>query len=159
MFSTLLTMPRAPLSRIHSTNLIPSVELDCPVSAPISETKAGISASTAVSTSTRRTRRQPVGPTGPRRADDRRPTRGAGALGHDDVPGRVTVAFVAFCLLSSGIYAINDVRDVHEDRLHPKKRFRPVAAGELSRGAAGAIGAALMAVGLGLCVFISPVLG
>ncbi|HEY1590629.1 MAG TPA: decaprenyl-phosphate phosphoribosyltransferase [Solirubrobacteraceae bacterium] len=83
----------------------------------------------------------------------------AGALGHDDVPGRVTVAFVAFCLLSSGIYAINDVRDVHEDRLHPKKRFRPVAAGELSRGAAGAIGAALMAVGLGLCVFISPVLG
>jgi decaprenyl-phosphate phosphoribosyltransferase len=83
----------------------------------------------------------------------------AGALGHDDVPGRVAVAFIAFCLLSSGIYAINDVRDVHEDRLHPKKRFRPVAAGELGRGAAGAIGIALMAVGLGLCVFISPLLG
>ena len=57
----------------------------------------------------------------------------AGALGHDDVPGRVGVACFAFCLLSSGIYAINDVRDVHEDRLHPKKRFRPVAAGELGR--------------------------
>ena len=53
----------------------------------------------------------------------------AGALGHDDVPGRVGVACFAFCLLSSGIYALNDVRDVYEDRLHPTKRFRPVAAG------------------------------
>ena len=57
----------------------------------------------------------------------------AGALGRDDVPVRVTVACLAFCLLSSGIYAINDVRDVHEDRRHPRKRFRPVAAGELPR--------------------------
>jgi decaprenyl-phosphate phosphoribosyltransferase len=82
----------------------------------------------------------------------------AGALAHDDVPGRVTVAFIAFCLLSSGIYAINDVRDVDEDRLHPRKRHRPVAAGELGRGAAVTIGVVLMAVGLGLCAFISPVL-
>ena len=55
----------------------------------------------------------------------------AGALGHDDVPGRVVFAAVAFCLISAGIYALNDVRDVEEDRLHPRKRFRPVAAGEL----------------------------
>ena len=55
----------------------------------------------------------------------------AGALGHDDVPVRVTLAFVAFCLISSGIYAINDSRDVAEDRLHPRKRLRPVAAGDL----------------------------
>lgn len=33
----------------------------------------------------------------------------AGALGHDDVPVRVGLACVAFCLLASGIYAINDV--------------------------------------------------
>jgi decaprenyl-phosphate phosphoribosyltransferase len=83
----------------------------------------------------------------------------AGALGHDDVPGRVTTAFIAFCLLSSGIYAINDVRDVDEDRLHPRKRLRPVAAGELGRGTAVTLGVVLMAVGLGLCTFISPVLG
>ena len=38
----------------------------------------------------------------------------AGALGHDDVPLRVGLACVAFCLLASGIYAINDVRgDLH----------------------------------------------
>ena len=35
----------------------------------------------------------------------------AGALGHDDVPGRVAFAAVAFCLLSAGIYeAAADVR-------------------------------------------------
>lgn len=83
----------------------------------------------------------------------------AGALGHDDVPGRVGVACFAFCLLSSGIYALNDVRDVYEDRLHPTKRFRPIAAGELGRGAASVLGLALIAIGLGLCVFISPLLG
>jgi decaprenyl-phosphate phosphoribosyltransferase len=82
----------------------------------------------------------------------------AGALGQDDVPGRVGVAFFAFCLLASGIYAINDVRDRHEDRLHPRKRFRPVAAGELSPAAARVLGIVLMITGLGLCAFISPLL-
>ena len=52
----------------------------------------------------------------------------AGALGHDDVPVRVGLAFVAFCMLASGLYAINDVRDAAEDRLHSRKRHRPVAA-------------------------------
>ena len=47
---------------------------------------------------------------------------------------RVGLACAAFCLLASGIYAINDVRDAHEDRLHPRKRHRPVAAGSLSPG-------------------------
>ena len=55
--------------------------------------------------------------------------RAAGALGHDDVPLRVGLAFLAFCFLASGIYAVNDVRDAEEDRLHPRKRERPVAAG------------------------------
>ena len=57
----------------------------------------------------------------------------AGALGHDDVPVRVGLACLAFCLLASGIYAIYDVRDADEDRLHPRKRFRPVAAGGPNR--------------------------
>jgi decaprenyl-phosphate phosphoribosyltransferase len=83
----------------------------------------------------------------------------AGALGRDDVPVRVGLAFLAFCMLASGIYAINDVRDAPEDRLHPRKRFRPVAAGELSPRAATGLGFALMVVGLGLCVAIRPLLG
>jgi 4-hydroxybenzoate polyprenyltransferase len=43
-----------------------------------------------------------------------------------------TVTFVAFCMVASAGYLINDSRDVAEDRQHPKKRFRPIAAGELS---------------------------
>jgi decaprenyl-phosphate phosphoribosyltransferase len=82
----------------------------------------------------------------------------AGALGHDDVPGRVALAAVAFCLLASGIYAINDVRDAAEDRLHPRKRFRPVAAGELDARAAIGLGAGLMLAGLLLCAFVRPLL-
>jgi decaprenyl-phosphate phosphoribosyltransferase len=82
----------------------------------------------------------------------------AGALGHDDVPMRVGLAFVAFCLLASGIYAINDVRDADEDRLHPRKRFRPVAARELSPEAATALGFGLIAAGVGLCLAIRPLL-
>ena len=41
-------------------------------------------------------------------------------------------AFVAFCLAASAVYLVNDVRDIEEDRAHPTKRFRPIAAGELS---------------------------
>jgi decaprenyl-phosphate phosphoribosyltransferase len=80
----------------------------------------------------------------------------AGALGHDDVPVRVGLTFVAFCMLASGIYAINDVRDAGEDRLHPRKRFRPVAAGELDPRVATALGLALMAAGIALCAAIRP---
>src|SRR5579884_3687905 len=80
----------------------------------------------------------------------------AGALGHDDVPVRVTLACAAFCLLASGIYAINDVRDAEEDRKHPRKRYRPVAAGELSPTAALGLGIVLMVSGLALCGLVRP---
>ena len=82
----------------------------------------------------------------------------AGALGDDEVPPRVALAFIAFCLLASGIYAINDVRDAPEDRLHPRKRFRPVAAGELEPRAGLALGIGLMAAGLVVCAALSPLL-
>lgn len=82
----------------------------------------------------------------------------AGALAHDDVPVRVAVAFVAFCLLASGIYAFNDVRDAAEDRRHPRKRHRPVAAGELQPRTAIVLGAALMIAGLVACALVRPML-
>jgi decaprenyl-phosphate phosphoribosyltransferase len=83
----------------------------------------------------------------------------AGALGREGVPVRVALAFVAFCLLSAGIYALNDVRDAAEDRRHPRKRLRPVAAGELPRRQALALGVVWLVIGLALCFAIRLQLG
>lgn len=82
----------------------------------------------------------------------------AGALGRDDVPLRVAIACIGFCMLASGIYAVNDVRDRDEDRRHPRKRHRPVAAGELEPLAALILGAGLVIAGLALCAAVSPLL-
>ncbi len=43
-----------------------------------------------------------------------------------------TVTFAAFCAVASAGYLVNDAHDVAEDRQHPTKRFRPIAAGELA---------------------------
>ncbi len=83
----------------------------------------------------------------------------AGALGHDDVPVRVGITCVAFCLLASGLYAVNDVHDLDEDRRHPQKRRRPVAAGDLSVRSALALGAALLVLGLAMCTLVRPLVG
>lgn len=83
----------------------------------------------------------------------------AGALGHDDVPVRVGLTCLAFCLLASGLYAINDVRDAPEDRLHPRKRHRPVAAGELDPLLALLVGAVLVAIGLAMSALVRPLVG
>lgn len=60
----------------------------------------------------------------------------AHSLSHADVLLRTATAFVAFCCMASGIYLFNDVRDAPADRLHPTKRFRAIASGELSTHAA-----------------------
>lgn len=54
------------------------------------------------------------------------------------------IAFVAFCLASSGTYLLNDARDVEEDRRHPRKRHRPVAAGAVPVRLAVVVGATLI---------------
>lgn len=55
----------------------------------------------------------------------------AGDLWNSRTAVGVVVAFGAFSLAASGIYLVNDVRDVEEDRQHPRKRYRPIAAGSL----------------------------
>lgn len=44
---------------------------------------------------------------------------------------RVGIAFVAFCAVASAEYLVNDLRDIETDRLHPRKRRRPLASGRL----------------------------
>ena len=71
-------------------------------------------------------------------------------------------AAVLFCLVSSGTYALNDWRDRVADRLHPVKRLRPIASGEISSKTAQAMAVGLLAAGIlgslfspQLCVVIS----
>ena len=54
-------------------------------------------------------------------------------------------AFAIFCGLSGAIYLFNDVADAERDRLHPSKRLRPIASGELSRTTAAIFGTLLLA--------------
>jgi 4-hydroxybenzoate polyprenyltransferase len=49
---------------------------------------------------------------------------------------RATLAFLAFCLISSAVYLLNDLRDIEEDRQHPLKAHRPLASGRLKRSTA-----------------------
>ncbi|USY25021.1 decaprenyl-phosphate phosphoribosyltransferase [Alcaligenes sp. 1735tsa3] len=42
------------------------------------------------------------------------------------------LAFLFFSFAASSVYIVNDIGDVEKDRLHPKKRFRPLASGEVS---------------------------
>jgi 4-hydroxybenzoate polyprenyltransferase len=54
-------------------------------------------------------------------------------------------AFAIFCGLSGAVYLFNDVADAERDRLHPSKRLRPVASGDLSRTTAVIFGMLLLA--------------
>ena len=64
--------------------------------------------------------------------------------------GTTLLAFVAFCLAASGIYLWNDALDVEADRLHPTKRFRPVAAGVVSVRTAEVAGTVASSLSLGV---------
>ena len=60
------------------------------------------------------------------------------------------ITFVAFCMISSAGYFLNDLIDVELDRKHPKKRFRPLAARELSERAAMTIAPVLAILAIAL---------
>lgn len=60
----------------------------------------------------------------------------------------ILACFAAFCALSSAVYAANDALDAERDRLHPTKRNRPVASGQVPAAGAYALCVALVAAGL-----------
>jgi 4-hydroxybenzoate polyprenyltransferase len=65
-------------------------------------------------------------------------------------PQQALLGFISFVFLSSSVYALNDLRDRDEDRLHPVKHLRPVASGQVSPFTAGLLAAVWAAAGLGL---------
>lgn len=74
----------------------------------------------------------------------------AGVLTEGGALRDTAIAFVAFCLAASGTYFLNDALDVDADRLHPTKRFRPIAAGTISVTAGKASAALLITAGIGI---------
>jgi 4-hydroxybenzoate polyprenyltransferase len=68
----------------------------------------------------------------------------AAKLGDVSRWGEAVAAFLAYCAASSASYLVNDVRDAPHDSLHPVKRARPIARGELSPRVAEVLAAALI---------------
>jgi 4-hydroxybenzoate polyprenyltransferase len=66
------------------------------------------------------------------------------------------LAFVAFCLASSGVYALNDVLDQEADRVHPVKRLRPVANGRIAARSAVVAGIVLAIAGIVVAWLVNP---
>jgi 4-hydroxybenzoate polyprenyltransferase len=80
----------------------------------------------------------------------------AGKLGDGDRWLEAVTAFSAYCLVSSAAYLVNDVRDLEHDRLHPTKRLRPLARGELSVPQALGMAGCLALIGLALIALLGP---
>ncbi len=68
----------------------------------------------------------------------------------------VTYGFVIFCALSSSIYIINDLFDVEKDRMHPFKKYRPIAHNDVSVALAVVIAAALAFLAIVISYIIDP---
>ena len=68
-------------------------------------------------------------------------------------------AFAVFCVLSSALYVFNDLIDAPKDRLHPDKKRRPIAAGEISPAVAGFLGTLLAILALAGAFALGPRFG
>jgi 4-hydroxybenzoate polyprenyltransferase len=78
----------------------------------------------------------------------------AGELTRVGLLGIVCLAFVSFCLVSSGMYVLNDVVDAERDRQHPVKRDRPIASGRVSASGGVMLAAALTLAGGGVALLL-----
>ena len=80
-------------------------------------------------------------------------------LGDLGTAATVAAAVLCFCIASSGVYLVNDVLDREEDRFHPEKRLRPVAAGLLPVRTALIAAGVLLGVALGAGLALDPLFG
>jgi decaprenyl-phosphate phosphoribosyltransferase len=79
----------------------------------------------------------------------------AGVLFHAATVRHTVVAFFAFCAVASALYIVNDLRDLEGDRLHPTKRFRAIASGQLSHTTALIASGVLLLIGFLLPLLIA----
>jgi len=73
-----------------------------------------------------------------------------------DAAVRAAAAFVIFCALSGATYLLNDLADLSPDRVHPRKRQRPLASGALRVPTARLATAGLYVLGLGAALVLGP---
>ena len=73
--------------------------------------------------------------------------------------GKTTLAFILFSAISAACYLLNDVMDARRDRLHPIKRYRPIAAGALSRRHALTAASVLAVAGVAFSFLLEPLFG
>lgn len=73
-----------------------------------------------------------------------------------DAMATAAATFVLFCAAASSVYLFNDIRDRDRDRLHPRKRDRPIAAGRLSAGLAAAVSVLLGAGAIAGAFLLGP---
>jgi len=79
----------------------------------------------------------------------------AGELLRPGIAVQLVIAFVAFSLAASGVYLVNDAKDVEADRVHPTKRNRPIAAGIVPAALAVAVAVVLLAGSIALALLAS----
>ena len=72
---------------------------------------------------------------------------------------RSLFALIMFCIISGSVYIITDIKDVEKDRLHPTKRFRPIASGTLSSRTALMVSIFLILISLLASFFVNSSLG
>lgn len=66
------------------------------------------------------------------------------------------IGFMSFCLISSTIYIFNDICDVEKDRIHLKKKNRPIASGKISRTHALVLMGGLLIIFLSISLAFLP---
>jgi len=80
-------------------------------------------------------------------------------LGNPEAVARTLAGLIIFCLVSSAVYLINDVKDIEADRAHPQKKNRPIAAGILPANIAIATAIILGIVCLSISFVLSTLFG